>query len=70
MFPTKLQRQLFLDYVKRRAKPDLHHERQRSSGLDISEDEFGQDIEPDLVVGDSLNDPNGKGKHSRDEDSQ
>ena len=68
---TKLQKQpLFVLCEGWRDKSDLHHERQRPSGLNISEDELGQDIESDLVVRDSLNDSDGKGKHSGDEDSQ
>jgi hypothetical protein len=42
--------------------PHSHHESQWPSWLDVPVYKLGQDIQANLVVGNSLDDPNGQGK--------
>lgn len=50
--------------------PHSHHESQWSSRLYVPVHELSQDIQANLVIGNSLDDPNGQGKGEGDCHSQ
>lgn len=49
---------------------DIQHERQRSSRLDVSVDELGEDVETNLRVCDGLDDADWETKGKGDEDGE
>lgn len=48
----------------------LHHEGERSSGLDVTVDEFREHVQTNLVVRDGLNDTDGQREAEGDDNSQ